>query len=365
MNVMPDDAREDTGRSVEELQGLMLLKRAPGMQVLEGPAAVTLPTIPAPSLEALRVEAVVPAPVTETDLMERLDALLEERSPRRERMPGDEIALGDDVLLDVVGYANGALLPFSVRADWRVSVSEDPLLPGFFESLVGAEVGLSMDVELRLPDSYPVAELRGVTARFIVDVKAAYEPQPLDFDAPGVLSGLGLGDTLEEVMQRITEALTEEREAQARRELQDRVLDALIERTDVAVPESLVDEEIRLRWLEVEQPVLASRDFTLEEMEEAWQGWRTHRPTRLEAEWRLRSALALRAIVERDGVRPEPEEAVAFRDAIAELTGASPGALQAQLESSPALAERFEHLLMHGTALDYVLSKVELTPPPG
>ncbi|QSQ26899.1 peptidylprolyl isomerase [Pyxidicoccus parkwayensis] len=360
MKAMPEDTRADAGRSLGELQGLMLLKRAPGMQALESPSAVTLPSVAAPSLDGLQVEAVAPAPVTEEDLLERLEDLVSERSPHRERSLGEEVESGDIVLLDVMGYAHGALIPFSVRADWRARVSEDPLLPGFFESLEGAEVGLSMDVRLQLPDSYPVESLRGATARFLVDVKAAYEPQPVDFDSPDLLSGLGLGNTLEETLELIAETLAEEREAEARRELRDRVLDALVERTDVVVPETLIDQEIRLRWLEQEQPVLASRNFTLDEMEEAWQGWRTDAATRLDAEWRLRGAVALRAIIEQDDVRPEPEDVEAIRDALAERMGASPEELQAQFESNQVLADRFEHLVMHGTALDYVLSKVTL-----
>jgi trigger factor len=362
MRAMPEDERGDTGRSLGDLQGLLLLKRAPGMQALEGPAAVTLPlpVIPAPSLEGLRVAATPPAPVTEEDLLERLEALFQERAPRRERAPAEEVALGDEVLLDVVGYAHGALIPFSVRVDWRTMVAEDPLLPGFFESLVGAQVGLSMDVELQLPDTYTVATLRGATARFLVDVKAAYELQPLDFESPELLPRLGLGATLEEAMSHIAEALTDEREAEARHALQERVLDALVERTEVDIPERLVDEEIRLRWLEREQPVLASKNFTQEEMEEAWQGWRQDPLTRLEAEWRLRVAVALRAICIRDDIQPDPEDVEALGSAIAEAARLPLQRLEQQLRSTPGLAERFTHLVLHTAALDHVMSQVEL-----
>jgi trigger factor len=358
---MLEDERGDTGRSLGDLQGLLLLKRAPGMQALEGPAAVTLPAATAPSQEGLRVEAIPPAPVTEEDLLERLEALVQERAPCRERAPGEEVALGDEVLLDVMGYAHGALIPFSVRVDWRVMVAEDPLLPGFFESLVGAQVGLSMDVELQLPDTYAVEALRGATARFLVDVKAAYEPQPLDFESPELLPRLGLGATLEEAMQHIAEALTDEREAEARHTLLKRVLDALVERTEVDIPERLVDEEIRLRWLELEQPVLASKSFTAEEMEEAWQGWRQDPLTRLEAEWRLRAAVALRAICVRDGIQPDPEDVETLGGAIAEAAGIPLQGVEPLLRSRPGLAERFTHLVLHTAALDHVMSQVELT----
>ncbi|QRK04339.1 peptidylprolyl isomerase [Archangium violaceum] len=361
MPTMPEDDRGDTGRSLGELQGRMLLKRAPGMRALEGPAAVTLPDVPAPSLEGLRVAAIPPAPVTREDLLERLEALFHERAPRRERAPDERVALGDEVLLDVIGYAHGALIPFSVRVDWRVLVAEDPLLPGFFEGLVGARVGLSMAVELQLPDTYGVAALRGATARFLVDVKAAYELQPLDFESPELLPRLGLGATLEEAMRHIAEALADEREEEAWLALQERVLDALVERTEVDIPERLVDEEIRLRWLELEQPVLASKNFTLEEMEEAWRGWSQDPLTRRDAELRLRVAVALRAICVRDGLQPDAEDVEKLGALLAEAAGLPPEGVEPLLRSTPGLAERFTHLLLHTRALEHVMSRVELT----
>ena len=361
MSTQPDSPAGGAEYSLGDLQGLMLLKRSAGSLALDGTAAVRLPSVQAPSLEGLSVAVPAPVPVTEDDIMERFDALCRERAPRRERTPGEEVAEGDDVLLDVLGYANGRLIPFSVRTDWWAEVAPEPLLPGFFEALVGAKVGLSIGVELVLPETYAVASLRGATARFIVDVKAAREVTSLEADSPELLARLDPGATLEDVLQWLAEELLEEREAEARRELQERVLDALIQRTHAELPQGLIDEELRHRWAAVEYPVLVSKDFTPEELEEAWEGWRTDAATRLDAEWRLRGALALQAVAARDGVRPVFEDAEALHDAIIGSTEVSSEELEKLFDTSPGVLQRFENLVMHAAALEHVLSKVEVT----
>lgn len=271
------------------------------------------------------------------------------------------MAAGDDVLLDVLGYANGRLIPFSVRTDWWTEVAPEPHLPGFFEGLVGATVGLSLGLELVLPETYAVASLRGATARFLVEVKAAREVTPLDDESEALLATLEAGATLDDVLRRLAEELVEEREEEARKELREGVLDALVQRTAVDLPQGLIDEEIRHRWAVVEYPALLARNFTADELEDAWEGWRTDAATRLDAEWRMRVALALQAIAARDGVRPSYGDAEALHDAITGSTGASTEDLGGLFDSSPAVLQRFEHLVMHAATLDHVLSKVEVT----
>jgi trigger factor len=346
--------------SVGDLLGRMLVQRSPGMLSLDGPVSVEVPPCEAPSLEGLAVAVPKPAPVTEEDVLARFEDLCHLHAPRRDRAPGDEVVEGDEVLLDVVAYSNGKLIPFSVRVDWWAEMAPEPLLPGFFEELLGDQVGVTVPMDLTLPDTYAVESLRGTTARFIVEIKAAREVAQVDPESPELLARLGLGSTLDETLDRIAETLFDEREEEAERVLRERVLDALVQRTEVELPASMVDQELRSRWARLEYPALVRKDFSSEELEEAWEGWRTDLLTRLDAEWRLRGAIALRAIIERDDLQPAPEEVVELRDAIAETTGSSPEALQGLLESNPFLAEHFESLLMHGTALDYVLSKVEL-----
>jgi hypothetical protein len=83
--------------------------------------------------------------------------------------------------------------------------------------------------------------------------------------------------------------------------------------------------------------------------------------TRLEAEWRLRAALALGASAARDGILPKIEDVEALHDTVVEAAGVSLEDLQRAFDSTPAVAQRFENMVLHSAALEHVLSKVELT----
>jgi trigger factor len=358
-----DDPKGGGARSLAELHALGIMKRMPAAFSLDSTEPVDLPPVTAPSLEGLTVALVPPAPLTEQDLVDRFDSLRRQHADRRERVPGEDVALGDEVLLDVLGFANGRLMPFSARENWWVHVSPDPVLPGFFEALVGAKVGQSFGIELTLPDTYPAEALRGQTARFLLDVKAARELKLLEDDSPELLKRLGLGASITDVMRHLADDLAREHVEEMDRLTQERVMDLLVERAQVGLPTALVDEEIRRRWAENERPMLTHKNFQPDELQEALDGWLQDPLTRADAARRLTLALVLRAIAERDGVQPERKATDALIDDLASVSGVSRQELGRSVKEDPALARKLYDLALHLATVDHVMKKVKLTAP--
>ena len=324
---------------------------------------VALPPVSPPSIDDLAVDCPVPVPLTEEDLLERYTRLVRSKAPSRERGREERVEMGDEVELDVVGYAGGIPIPFSARIGWQVAVAPSEALPGLFEGLVGLNVGVPAVIEVTLPACYPVESLRGASASFSVEVKRALEIGAVDEAAPDWPAGLGLGSSLEEVMERIHSQLAEEREREARKELLDRVLDELAARVDVALPSSLVDLEIRRGWQGAEQPALAGRGLSPEVVEASYQGWRSDPATRVDADRRLRVALGLRALMEAapfDASREDRDEVLA---AVAGASGMEVAEVARAAVEGPELAGRLEQLARHFSALDWVLSRVAVAPP--
>ncbi|NMO20427.1 peptidylprolyl isomerase [Pyxidicoccus fallax] len=358
-----DDSKGGGGaRSLAELHALGIMKRMPAAYSLDSTEPVDLPFVLPPSLEGLTVALVPPEPLTEQDLVERFDALRHQHANRRDRQPGEDVGAGDEVLLDILGFANGKLMPFSTRENWWVHVSPDPVLPGFFEALVGAKVGQSFGIELTLPATYPVESLRGQQARFLLDVKAARELKLLEDDSPELLKRLGMG-TLTDVMRHLADDLAREHTEEMDRRTQERVLDVLVERANVELPAKLVDEEIRRRWAETERPILARKDFQPDELQEALEGWLNDPLTRADAARRLALALILRAIAERDGVQPDRKATDALIDDLASLSNVSRQELGRSVKEDPALARKLYDLALHLATVDHVMKKVKLTAP--
>ncbi|MFP2933978.1 peptidylprolyl isomerase [Pyxidicoccus sp. 3LG] len=357
-----DDPKGGGGaRSLAELHALGIMKRMPASFSLDSTEPVELPAVQAPSLEGLTVALEAPAPLTEQDLVDRFDSLRRQHANRRERSPGEDVGPEDEVLLDVLGFANGRLMPFSTRENWWVSTAPDPMLPGFFEALVGAKVGQSFGIELTLPDTYVVESLRGQKARFLLDVKAARELKLLEDDSPELLKRLGMG-TLTDVMRHLADDLAREHTEEMERLTQERVMDVLVERAQVGLSKALVDEEIRRRWAETERPVLARKSLQPDELQEALEGWLSDPLTRADAARRLTLALVLRAIATRDGVQPDRAATDALIDDLARLSGVSRQELGKTVKEDPALARRLYDLALHLATIDHVMKKVKLMP---
>ncbi|SEN07301.1 trigger factor [Stigmatella aurantiaca] len=339
-----------------------ILNKIPAALALDN-APVMLPEVEAPSLEGLTAE-LTPRPLTQDDLLDRLTELVREHAQRRERAQTETVALGDEVLLDTLGYAKGRILPFSIRENRWALVNPDPLLPGFFEALVGRQVGLSVDIALTLPPDYPVESLRGASARFLVDVKAARELSLPDAESPAFIASMGKGATLVDVMRQLGEDLANERTDEATREAREHVLDVLVERTQVEVPEALVDEEIRRRWAEAERPILQRKDFGPDELQQALEAWQQDSLTRADAARRLKIALVLAAIARRDQIQPQRETLESIEGFLTGPARIPREQLQRVLENDPDVQERLSNVLMQLAVIDHVMSKVKLTAAP-
>lgn len=333
-----------------------LLKMSPIADAMNN-APVELPAVKAPSLEGLTVTVPKPADLTQDDLIRRFHELKREHAKSRDRAPKEAVQLGDEVQLDTLGYCGGKLIPFSARFGLWLELAPQEALPGFAEALAGEGVGDSIEIDLTLPATYPVAWLRSKPARFIVDLRAARAvTEPAD-DAPAFLAALKRGKTLDEVMNSIREELEDLLADTLVVEGQNLVLDAVAARGEVTVPEKLIDEEIRRRWGQLEGKALIARGFDATEQREAMQSWLDDPLTRADAGRRLKIGLVLKAIAEKEKLQLTPKKLEEIAKAAGESFGLKPAEVAAGLRESPALTAQMAQTAWHLLAVEHVMSK--------
>lgn len=324
-------------------------------------AGVPLPEVAPPSLEDLAVEVPAVGPVTEAELLARFAELRREHAVRRDRAFGEELQPGDDVQLDVLGYRDGKLIPFSVRMGQWAPLAPSRELPGFFEALAGNPLGDGLELELTLPADYAVERLRGQPARFLVDVRAAREVTLPAEDDPEFLKRLDRGRTLDEVMAALRGELVAEHEDLQLLMAQEAVLDALAARTAAQVPKALVDEEVTRRWADSEGKFLEARKFVPEERQEALLSWLSDPGTRAEAERRLRIGLALGAVARAAKLELTPRKL----EELVVLVGAEHGVeakqAAAALKDSRAATEKMVQAGWHLLAVEHVMARAKVT----
>jgi trigger factor len=337
------------------------LKIAPLADSVAQKPQVELPSVEAPSLENLHVQVPLREDLTQEDLVRRFTELLREHATRRDRKVGERVQLGDDVQIDTVGYHGGRLIPFSAQFGMWMPLAPLLQLRGFNESIAGEPVGDTLEISLTLPKHYPVVALREQKVVFAVKILAAREVKELDPESPEALKVLNRGKNLEEVMETIRNELEEQMAAELVIEGQDMVLDELAARTNVELPQALVDDEIRRAWGRIEAKNLASRGFDANAQEEAVHAWLTDGATRAEAQRRLKIALGLKAIAERDGLQLTAEKMEAMVNENAAAFGLTKEQVHEGLRESAEMTEQVERVAWHLMAVQHVLSKAKIT----
>ena len=349
----PPEAAQQPVAAVQQL--VQRLPVAPGLN-----HQADLPEVKAPSLENLAIRVPAGEDLTETDLLERFHELARAKAESRPRAEGEALAMGDDVQLDILGYANGRLIPLSTRLGYWMELAPQLMLPGFSEVIAEANVGDSVEVGLTLPDDYPAEQLRGMPARFLVDIRAAREVRMPDTESDEFLQKLGRGATHEEVMSSIVDEMEGEMADLLWVDARNMVLDTLVERSGVTVPKALVDEEIRRRWLQLEGETLAQKFFSLEEQQEALDGWLHHPGIRDDVERRLKVALVLRAIVQRDKLQLTPPVALELLKESSEPFGITEAQLRESM-ADPAAAAQMNDVAWHLLAMEHVMTQAKVT----
>ncbi|MEW5852505.1 MAG: peptidylprolyl isomerase [Myxococcota bacterium] len=331
-----------------------MLHNAPALQSAPD-QPVALPEVEAPSLEGLEVTVPAPEPISSDELLERWLQIRRRHAQTRDRAEGEPLAAGDEALVDIMAYVGGRILPFSTRADVWLPLDPDPLLPGLSEGLVGLAVGKSKVVPVLIPQSYPAVNMRGQNAVFAVTIKAARQVTLPDETSPDFLQQLNRGATMDEVMDSIRDELEEEKAEELHDLGKNMVLDQLVSRTNVTVPDKLVDEEIRRRWTQSEGKALAARGLTFQEQEEALKGWLSDDTTRADARRRVAIALVLGAVAKRDGLL-EQASLDEFMSSYAEETGLPRAEVEEAFKNDAALRAQAAHIV----AVEHVLTQARI-----
>ncbi len=239
--------------------------------------------------------------------LQREHSDLREPEPMRPAKAGDQITIGYAVTID--GEAKEALGAESREVD----LGEDQLLDELEKGLRGTQPGEEVSVEVPFPEDHPNPELQGKTAVFAIEVKALRErllPELDDELAKDVSDDF---ETLDALKADIRGKLEATAEKTSRRELQQKLIDALIDANEFPVPPAMVQEQQQAMQYEMAM-------F----MQMAGQGGFDPRmlgDMSERAERRVRAGLLLGALARLEGVSIGDEEIDAKLQAIAEETG--------------------------------------------
>lgn len=151
---------------------------------------------------------------------------------------------GDQVLINVdASNADGPVEAFSF-ADTTYLVGSGSFVETIDTELVGAQAGAILEFTDTIPDGAPQyggesltfkVLLKEVRGKVLPDVTDEWVDESTEFD------------TVTEMRTELAKSLADQRLAQVRAEGQEKTFDALVERTGLKIPDSVIDEEVEER----------------------------------------------------------------------------------------------------------------------
>ena len=174
------------------------------------------------------------------------------------------VQLNDMVTIDVVGTIQGETHIDRAGVQYQVMAGSSAPVPGFAEELVGMVKGEEKEFQIRFPEDYTPEERAGEEAGFrvvVTEVKEEELPQVDDDFAQHVQADTS---SVEELRDRIRTDLKARAEEDARRDLENRAIDALVEMSEVTFPPVLVDAEMH-QLIEGERRRFERQGLTLEQ----------------------------------------------------------------------------------------------------
>ena len=242
----------------------------------------------------------------------------------------------DYVVMDIRASVHGQDVADATRQDYLYEVGSAEFGPKLDAELEGKRAGEILKVNDVLPERFGDDAGRDVSLQVLVkDVRAKKLPAADDEFAKTASEF----DTLGELRAELAEQIAQSKDRAADGIIRDAALGALIERTRVDLPESLVDEETGHRVSHARER--AERAGTTLDQLLASQGFdelRFRADARQHAERAIIADLVLEAVARAEDIQVTPEELAREISGLAAALGREPKEVAKTLESSGQIA---------------------------
>ncbi len=176
----------------------------------------------------------------------KLEEMAKEQAPfikiKRKRMVKD----GDMTVIDFEGFVDGVAFDGGKAEKFNLKIGSGQFIPGFEEQIIGMKYEEEKDVVVTFPKEYQVPELAGKEATFKVklhEIQEQEEAQINDELAQKLLNNEKA--TLDELKEKVrAQVETAALSKVYNEELKPKMVEALVNKYDIALPNNIVEQEI-------------------------------------------------------------------------------------------------------------------------
>ena len=235
-------AAEESGLDIVSYPEIDVVQVEKGKSFIFTAEVAGKPEVTLGEYKGLEVE-VTPVEVTEEEVAAELKREQENNS-RTIDVDDRAVAQGDMVTLDFEGFVDGVAFEGGKGTDYPLTIGSNSFIPGFEDQLVGAELNKEVEVNVTFPEDYHANDLAGKAAVFKCTVKAikVKELPELDDEFAKDVSEF---DTLAEYKADVEKKIRERKEGVAKREREDKAVDAVIANAQMDIPEAMIQNQIQ------------------------------------------------------------------------------------------------------------------------
>lgn len=180
--------------------------------------------------------------VTDEDIEVELNHQLEENA-RLIEVTDRPVKENDKVNIDFDGYLDGERFEGGKAEDYDLVIGSNTFIQGFEDQIIGHNVGDKFDVNVTFPEDYQAKEFQGKDAKFVVEINSITEKQLPELDDE-FAKDISEYDSLEELKNNLREKLADDKKEYAQNMRENQAVEALVEKSEVTAPASMVNREI-------------------------------------------------------------------------------------------------------------------------
>lgn len=166
---------------------------------------------------------------------------MQDRNSRLVTIEDRAAEMGDTAEIDFEGFVDGEAFEGGKGENYPLELGSGSFIPGFEEQVAGHKVDDEFDVNVTFPEEY-AAELAGKDAVFkckIHEIKAKELPELDDEFAKDVSEF----DTLDELKDDLKKQISERKEANAKTDFENQLLEQVVENMEVEIPEVMYESK--------------------------------------------------------------------------------------------------------------------------
>jgi len=229
----------------------------------------------------------------------------------KEVLVSREISDNDKVLLSIEMFMDKVPLEGGQSREAAVVIGQKYIVPGFDEKIMGAKKGESREFSLPYPNDFHQKNLAGKMVDFKVKIKEVYERQVADVNDE-FAKNLGMKN-LEDLKKNIKENIIEEQSQKKREKTEIEIIEKLIKNSKFGdIPEVLINREVEAMMGELEKNVMSQggkfEDYLASIKKSRGDLMLEFAPGAVK---RIKSALIIREIAEKEGIKASEKEAEA------------------------------------------------------